>query len=447
MTNVEVQSEVAADQAKFGQWPAEGYGVARPELGHSVHVEVAGSSPAVITGIVSASATRSVRSARTRTAPAAGIGHGSATDWRSVAAAAARPGTSAHIAGLQKSNSFRLPQRRLHLRGTRGWRSQPDAIGSIGTRRSTRRRLSQPLRAVQVDPDLMAAHASAPFIVSWDDHEVDNDYAGDLDEQNTPSELFLLRRAAAYQAYYETMPFAVRRFRRSRDALLPPAAVRRLLDLSVLDTRQYRSKQACGGGSKPGCAEAMDPERTMLGGEQEKWLFEEPRRARGARGRCWAAGPDLCARREDIDPATRSRWTSGTEMSPPATVCCPAEGDERAQPVAALRRRASALRRRPEARLHAAGLRDHRHRVHEHSDHVRRRWRRRFRRLGEIEVGQPAHQVHSAGAAISRVPQRPRQMRADFKILDKVTVPNLPARIGGSLVVEAGTARRQTSTL
>ena len=56
------------------------------------------------------------------------------------------------------------------------------------------------------DPDLKAAHASAPFIVTWDDHEVDNDYAGNRDENNTPPEVFLLRRAAAYQAFYESMP-------------------------------------------------------------------------------------------------------------------------------------------------------------------------------------------------------------------------------------------------
>ena len=66
----------------------------------------------------------------------------------------------------------------------------------------------------------MAAHASAPFIVTYDDHEVDNDYAGDQDEQGTPSELFLLRRAAAYQAYYETMPL--------RRATLPTGSNMRL---------------------------------------------------------------------------------------------------------------------------------------------------------------------------------------------------------------------------
>ena len=52
----------------------------------------------------------------------------------------------------------------------------------------------------------MAAHHSAPFIMSWDDHEVDNDYAGTSDEDDTPAEVFLLRRAAAYQAYFEHMP-------------------------------------------------------------------------------------------------------------------------------------------------------------------------------------------------------------------------------------------------
>src|SRR5207245_11689592 len=58
----------------------------------------------------------------------------------------------------------------------------------------------------KMDRDLMAAHASAPWVVTWDDHEVADNYAGDIDKYNTPPELFVLRRAAAYQAYYETMP-------------------------------------------------------------------------------------------------------------------------------------------------------------------------------------------------------------------------------------------------
>jgi alkaline phosphatase D len=61
----------------------------------------------------------------------------------------------------------------------------------------------------KTDPDLMAAHRTAPFVVSWDDHEVENNYAGELDENGTPAPIFLLRRAAAYQAYYEHMPLRV----------------------------------------------------------------------------------------------------------------------------------------------------------------------------------------------------------------------------------------------
>ncbi len=79
----------------------------------------------------------------------------------------------------------------------------------------------------KADRDLLAAHASAPFVVTWDDHEVDNDYAGDIDENDTPPEVFLLRRAAAYQAYYETMPSAaVDAAGRAVDAALSPPAVR-----------------------------------------------------------------------------------------------------------------------------------------------------------------------------------------------------------------------------
>ena len=127
------------------------------------------------------------------------------------------------------------------------------------------------------DPDLSAAHASAPFIVTWDDHEVDNDYAGEWDEHNTPPELFLLRRAAAYQAYYETMPLrpstmpvgpAMRLYRRLQFG--------RLMDLSVLDTRQFRSEPVVQWrGLRPAAATRSMPSRTILGAEQERWLFEQ----------------------------------------------------------------------------------------------------------------------------------------------------------------------------
>ena len=58
----------------------------------------------------------------------------------------------------------------------------------------------------RLDPQLQAAHAIAPWLVTWDDHEAANDYAGLLDQHNGDPRLFARRRAAAYRAYYEFMP-------------------------------------------------------------------------------------------------------------------------------------------------------------------------------------------------------------------------------------------------
>ena len=171
----------------------------------------------------------------------------------------------------------------------------------------------------KMDADLRAAHASAPFIITWDDHEVDNDYAGNRDEQDTPPEVFLLRRAAAYQAFYENMPLRPGAFPAGPELrLYRRLTFGSLVDFSVLDTRQYRSNQACEGGAKPGCSEIRDDRRTMLGPAQERWLFEELGRARargpssGSRCRCSRA---TSARRR----VSGFRWTSGTATRWPAT--------------------------------------------------------------------------------------------------------------------------------
>ncbi len=130
------------------------------------------------------------------------------------------------------------------------------------------------------DPDLMAAHRSAPFVVSWDDHEVENNYAGDLDENGTPAAIFLLRRAAAYQAYYEHMPLRMPSFPSG-----PHMRIYRrllfgsLLDLSVLDTRQWRSDQACNDGTKTCPAVAGPGANHPRRGTGEVGLRQSRRRA------------------------------------------------------------------------------------------------------------------------------------------------------------------------
>jgi alkaline phosphatase D len=124
------------------------------------------------------------------------------------------------------------------------------------------------------DPALQAAHAAAPWIVTWDDHEVANNYAGAIPQHPVPTQEFLQRRAAAYQAYFEHMPLRRAQLPHGPDLLLfRRLEFGRLASFHVLDTRQYRTDQPCGDGTKPPCADALDPKGTILGAQQRDWLF------------------------------------------------------------------------------------------------------------------------------------------------------------------------------
>ena len=129
------------------------------------------------------------------------------------------------------------------------------------------------------DPDLAAAHAAYPWLVTWDDHEVANDYAGAISEEDDDPQLFLARRAAAYRAYYEHMPLPRRAVPFGADMrLYTQRAFGNLASIFMLDQRQYRTPEACpppgrrGGNQVSNCAELDDPARTMLGVRQEQWL-------------------------------------------------------------------------------------------------------------------------------------------------------------------------------
>jgi alkaline phosphatase D len=118
--------------------------------------------------------------------------------------------------------------------------------------------------------------------MTWDDHEVVNDYANDLDPKFTDPQVFLRRRAAAYQAYFEHMPV------RLGPDLAHPSQMRihdrmawgQLADVWTLDCRQYRDHHACpdpnrgGGRVVVGCDALADPSRSMLGAAQEQWLTQ-----------------------------------------------------------------------------------------------------------------------------------------------------------------------------
>ncbi len=125
------------------------------------------------------------------------------------------------------------------------------------------------------DPALQAAHAMAPWIVTWDDHEVCNNYAGDhTGSKRQPHDEFLLRRAAAYQAYFENMPLRRSALPHGPDMLLYRGlGYGRLANFHVLDTRQYRTAQPQGDGNKPPSPVLMDPKGTAMGDKQRAWLF------------------------------------------------------------------------------------------------------------------------------------------------------------------------------
>ncbi|TXH87776.1 MAG: alkaline phosphatase [Rhodoferax sp.] len=157
------------------------------------------------------------------------------------------------------------------------------------------------------DPDLQAMHAACPWVLTWDDHEVQNDYAGLTPGDGVPpggwgAMDFAARRAAAYQAYYENMPMRAACLTQALAGLVQGAEMRiyqrldwgQVASLYLLDTRQYKDAQVCTKDGKPGsamvtparCPAWQDAQRSMLGAAQEQWLYAQLSQAK-ARGSIW----------------------------------------------------------------------------------------------------------------------------------------------------------------
>jgi alkaline phosphatase D len=285
-TPVQVTWEISADP-DVKQVVRSGTTTARVEVAHSIHVEVEGLEPAreYFYRFRAGDAESPIGRVRTRPAPgadvaqlrfaAAGCQHwesGYYTAWRRIA--------EENLDFVFHYGDYIYEfARSLTTFGNRpAVRVMPEGFFTCINLLDYRRRYS----LYKSDPDLQAAHASCAFLPSFDDHELANNWAADTDPRNTPPEVFLFRRAAAFQAWYEHMPVRRRSLPRGPDVLayrhLPFG---RLADVAVLDTRQYRSKQPCGDGMKANCVEADEPGRTMLGEAQEKWLGELLRSSNG----------------------------------------------------------------------------------------------------------------------------------------------------------------------
>jgi alkaline phosphatase D len=177
----------------------------------------------------------------------------------------------------------------------------------------------------KVEPELQAAHAACPWLITWDDHEVENDYANDRSENLDAPEWFLARRAAAYKAWYEHMPAPREMVPMGPHArIYTRVAFGTLANFFVLDDRQYRSHEVCPrpgrGGSNTveieACPELADPRRTMLGDAQERWLAAQLNASR-ARWNILVQQTPMAQFDQKPGPG-RSAWTDGWDGYPVA---------------------------------------------------------------------------------------------------------------------------------
>ncbi|MEM9310098.1 MAG: alkaline phosphatase D family protein [Pseudomonadota bacterium] len=279
--SVEVQWQVASD-ARMQEVVAQGTAVARPELAHAVHVEVAGlASDRPYWYRFIAGRERSAVG-RGKTTPA----YGEPTKGVRFAVA----GCQNYEEGYYTAHRYLAAEEPdfvyfsgdyiYEYRGNRFrnyWDGPMETVRQhfgqeIYTLEDYRRRYAQ----YKMDPDLQAAHAIAPWFVTWDDHEIDNNWAADIDQDETPQVYFRLRQQMAMQAYYENMPLRASSLPVGNTMqLYRQARWGNLLDFNLLDTRQYRSNQPCGDRWGVGCDEVGDQAAQMLGQAQESWLYDK----------------------------------------------------------------------------------------------------------------------------------------------------------------------------
>lgn len=264
---IEVRWEVF-ESADAAASTLDGTAVAWPELGYSVHVDVSGLAPGREYWFRFRCGGQVSDLGRTRTAD---------------------PGaTSVRFAVVSCNNyehgyfrAFDLISRDgldfvfhagdyIYEGAPKGGTPRGHTGGACVTLSDYRRRYEQ----YRSDPDLQALHRTTPFIASWDDHEVAGNWANLNDKFGTPVEVFQHRRQAAFQAFYEFLPIRIGKWM-SRDPFPLYRSFRFGGDLHfvVLDTRQFRSDQACGDDKvTTACAELRDADRTMLGRRQFDWL-------------------------------------------------------------------------------------------------------------------------------------------------------------------------------
>lgn len=267
-----VNWEVAEDD-RFARVVQRGRATAAPELAYSVHVDVQGLEPDrwYFYRFTSMDATSAVGRMRTTPAGAAErlrFAFVSCQHWEQGLYTAYGHMTREEIDLVAHLGDY------IYEYGPTAGRTRIHNGPEIRTLDQYRARYA----LYKSDPLLQQAHARCPWIVTWDDHEVDNNYAASVGENVMESEEQMrARRAAAYQAWWEHQPVRVPRALSWADLNITRSFEwGSLARFWVLDSRQHRSDQACGDvvNVKVPCDNWNDPARTMLGAAQERWLAQ-----------------------------------------------------------------------------------------------------------------------------------------------------------------------------
>jgi alkaline phosphatase D len=273
---IPVAWEVAADQA-MKKIIARGQVFARPELGHSVHVDVKGLQPQreYFYRFHCGPAVSRIGRALTLPTPRAAADH---LRFAFASCAHFQQGYfSAYGDMIAQDPAFIL-----HL----GDYVYESSWGTVvrhhpAPEPTTLEGYRLYHAAYKLDPDLQAAHAYCPWFVTWDDHEFVNDYTRDGAETVRDPAAFAVRKRAAYQAYYENMPLRpYAAFNDGRMNLFQRFMFGDLAEFNITDARQYRDALPCRTPDWHGgrlidvtmCPDYSDPNRSMLGKQQDFWL-------------------------------------------------------------------------------------------------------------------------------------------------------------------------------
>ena len=286
------------------------------------------------------------------------------------------------------------------------------------------------------DERLQAAHQRAPWFPVWDDHEVENDYAGNSPQDAVDAPTFVERKQAAYQAWWEHMPTRLDPPNGPDYPINRMVTAGGLVSFFAIDGRQYRSDQACGGGLGGDCPERNDETRTMLGTEQEAWVAEHLPASQST----WnvvanqtifspgalALGDSVLFNHDQWDgyPAARRRMLDVLAETPNPIVIT---GDIHASVVADFRRDADDDTS-PVLGTELVGT--------SISSEFPADLAPVFEAAAEQGGAVMADAIHRGYVVVECTPER---LRADYRVVESVAVPVSPVSTSTSWVVEAGT--------